>query len=575
MPASRVSQKLSGGPKAALARSNRSNEIDPTKIGSLTLNRDAIQALTIAQAKVQVTISAGGTTAVLVSEETGRQIGGLDDLAKLLGLRTFVTKEKKQSASSEAQEEVVLAAYRVNQMKVTQNPSFEPKKLDNYFVVAAKPYRNMAATIQKQLLAIMGNYHEDAGPWKKLLGMYCNGITNAISLTLGDMLEGEKEKGKMDLFLAQQGVPSYVKNKLQLKSLAISKDMDLGRILFPQDPSKGLSLTVSEWRDESLVKAQGGIMRHSEPIIRILKDEELFLELIGMSKEEFANAEDPRVQRVLKTRILVVPPYVNHKQVLEPLSRPNFRGFSLPATAMDQSRDRLSNLCAVFVRAYAFSIRMAETIPDFFDRVVEPGTVKPPDDKLGNYAKQLLQALEEGKEIKLFPKLQLLEPISAMMEWITRECKLIPNGSLYKKIERALTADKGGTAEYKAVSVEAAKAKPNLVARILDDVTTGTEKDEMRTFQEKTLSIKEKSLKTKRTVASSVLSKEAKAFLKYVGRNHSDALAISMESFFRGFYSEDIQSAAVRIAKARFDDLEESDDESSDSGDESSDEGET
>jgi len=196
MPASRVSQKLSGGPKAALARSNRSNEIDPTKIGSLTLNRDAIQALTIAQAKVQVTISAGGTTAVLVSEETGRQIGGLDDLAKLLGLRTFVTKEKKQSASSEAQEEVVLAAYRVNQMKVTQNPSFEPKKLDNSFVVAAKPYRNMAATIQKQLLAIMGNYHEDAGPWKKLLGMYCNGITNAISLTLGTCSRVKRRRGK-------------------------------------------------------------------------------------------------------------------------------------------------------------------------------------------------------------------------------------------------------------------------------------------------------------------------------------------------------------------------------------------
>lgn len=576
MPAPRVSQKLLGGPRGTLPRALRSNEIDPSKIGSITLNRDAIQALTIAQAKVQVTISAGGTTAILVSEETGRQIGGLDDLAKLLGLRSFVAKEKKASASSDVQEEILTAAFRVSEQEQAADTNFKQKKLDNSFVVAARPLRTLANTVNTHVGNLNGNYHEESQEYGKLLQGYCVGITDAIAITLGKMVRGEKEKGVMESSLLERGVPTYVRNKLQLKSLAITKDMDLSRILFPQDPSKGLSFTLAEWRSGTFVKKQGFIMRNNEALIRILNDNSLVQELVGMTAVEFANKEDPRVQRVMKTRILVVPPFADHKRVLEPLSRSNFRGFGLPQTAMDASRDRLSNLCAVFIRAYAFSVRMAETIPDFFDRITPVGTIKAPDDKLGNYAKQLLDSTENKVEIKLLPILQLTEPIRPLMEWIDRECKIIPGGDLHKKIEATLSLHGGGTPGRLSVFTnEVPKAR---LARVdmISAISTGTEKDKYKAFQKDALSIKDKSARGKKTIASSVLSKKAKTFLKTVARDHSPMLAVSMEAYFRGFYSEDIQSAAVKIAEARFDDLDdlsEIEDSSDDSEDETSDAG--
>jgi hypothetical protein len=558
MPAPRVSQKLSGGPKGTLNRRTKGPaELDPTMLGSITLNRDAIQALTIAQAKVQVTISAGGTTAILVSEETGRQIGGLDDLAKLLGLRSFVTKEKKATASSDVQTEILSAAFRASENAKASDPNFVQKKLDNSFVLAARPYRMLAGQIEVQLKALRDNYHEGSSEYKTLLTAYCNGILNAAGDTLTAMVRGEKEKGLMEAALLRHGVPAYVRNKLQLKSLAITKDMDLSRILFPQDPSKGLALSVAEWRTEGFVARQGPIMINNEGIMRIFRNRELFLELIGMTLEEFSNAEDPRVQRVLKTRILVVPPFEDHIRVLEPLSRSNFRGFGLPQTAMDQSKDRLANLCAVFVRAYAFSVRMAETIPDFFNRIVGEGVIDKPSETRGNYAKQMLQALEEMEPCSLIPKLRLKESNDALMSWIDRECKIIPNGALHQKIATALAFQGGGTPEATQMCIPTARRASVVRVDMVKPISTGAEKDLFKAFKHDALSLKEKSVKGKKTLASSVLSRQAKSFLKSIARDHSPMLAQSMEGYFRGFYSEDIQSAAVRIAEARFDDLDE------------------
>jgi hypothetical protein len=577
MPAPRVSQKLSGGKATNRPKPKGLLEIDPTKVGSLTLNRDAIQALTIAQAKVQVTISAGGTVAVLVSEETGRQIGGLDDLAKLLGLRSFVSKEKKQSASSELQDEILTAAFRASKYVEAHDPDFNQKKLDNNFVLAARPYKALAQSIDDKAKALKDNYHEGSEEFKKILLMYCSRILNATGRVLAEMVQGKKDKGLLDQFLFDEGVPLYVKNKLQLKSLAISKDMDLSRILFPQDPSKGLSLTVAEWRSLPFVKKQGWLMVNNEMIIRIIKDQNLFLELVGLSAEDFQNAEDPRSQRVNKTRILVVPPFEDHSRVLEPLSRPNFRGFGLPATAMDQSKDRLANLCAVAMRAYAFSIRMAETIPDFFDRITPPGTITAPSEKLGNYAKQMLDQIESGVEPTLLTKLRLQEALEPLMAWIDRECKIIPNGDLHKKVLAALEFQGGGTEDRSSVFVEKAQNKCTPIVDMVSPISTGAEKDAFKAFRSDALSLRDKTQKGKKTMASSVLSGPARRFLKQVARDHSHVLAQSMEAYFRGFYSEAIQAAAVRIAEARFDDLEDlsevgSSEDDSSSDDEDSDE---
>jgi len=555
MPAPRVSQKLSGGPRGQPRSNPKGTEIDPTKIGSITLNRDAIQALTIAQAKVQVTISAGGTTAVLVSEETGKQIGGLDDLAKLLSLRSFVAKETKASASSELQDEILTAAYRASDHAKSLDPTFVQKKLDNSFVLAARPYKALASIIDEKQKAFRENYHEGSEEYKKLFIFYCEQIKEAAGRVLTKMVQGEKEKGLMEHFLLELGVPTYVRNKLQLKSLAITKDMDLSRILFPQDPSKGLSFTVAEWLELSFVQKQGWLMRNNEGPMRILNDKKLFFELVGMSEDDFSNAEDPRVQRLRKLRILVVPPFEDHKRVLEPLSRSNFRGFGLPSTAMDQSKDRLANLCAVFMRAYAFSVRMAETIPDFFDRISPKGTVSAPDEKLGNYAKQLSDAIDQGAEISLYGKLRLTEPNDSLLAWIDRECKIIPGGALHKEIARVLAMRGGGTPEMTSVFSATANLKAVASVDLVSPISTGSEKDAYRAFRADALSLKEKSVKGKKSVASTVLSRGAKTFLKNVAREHSHVLAQSMEAYFRGFYSEAIQAAAVRIAEARFDDL--------------------
>lgn len=560
MPAQRqVSAKLLGGRNGKpTTRAMRTNEINPNELGSITLNRDAIQALTIAQAKVQVSISAGGTTVILVSEDTGKQIGGIDDLTKLLGLRSFVTKEKKMSASSELQTEIIAVAARASQSLKEADANFIQKKLDSSFIVAARPYKALADMIDSRIIAIRDNTHESTQGMKDILLFYAKQIDAAVAETFCLLVKGEKEKGKLDQLLFDKGVPAYVKNKLLTKSLVINRDTDLDRVLFPQDPSKGLALTPREWRDQGFVRKQGFLLRNSTFVVHVLQDDELFLELTGLSAEQLDAMEDPKVQRVVnKTRLHVIPPYEDYKRVLEPLSRPNFRGFGIPNTAMDQQRDRLANLCAVPMRAYAFSVRMAETRADFYDRILPAGTIKPVDEKLGNYAKQALDAISSGASCSLMETIRLEKNTKAMMAWVHRECKIIPGGSLDKMIKGVLIADEARDLGEIYVPPTAIPTPDSVMVDLVSSVSTGTERDLIKAFRSDTFSISEKVSSKKRTAAASVLQRGARTFLKHVAKNYSPLLATSMEAYFRGFYSEDIQSAAVRIAEARFDELDE------------------
>lgn len=561
MTAPRMNAKLMVGRNRANNPRNQIGplELDPGKLVQITLNRDAIQALTIAQAKVQVSISAGGTTAILVSEETGKQIGGLDDLTKLTSLRSFVAREKKQTASSESQEQAMLTAFRAHLAKKESDPSFTQQKLDNSYVVATKPYRTMLATLDGLQTRIKDNYGtEHTQEDKVLLANYALGVTKCIEATVAFMATGTKEKGLLDQLLFNEGIPVFIKNKLTMKSLVVTKDMDLTRVLFPSDPSKGLWLTTKEWRDEAFTRKCGPLLSNSKVILKIIQNEALFLELTGLSQEQLSNAEDPKTQRVLKQHIFVVPPFGNHDRVLNLLAKQNFRGFGLPQTAMDQSKDRLMNVCAVPLRAYAFSIRMAENLTDFWDRVFPKGTIKSPDDKLGNYAKQALDAIEGGKVCTVTSILKLEQNAGyAIMAWIHRECKIIPSGELSGKIAKALGYDKDLGVPINDTAYTGGYGKPTGRILVMKPITTAAEKEAFKTFSKETFAIKQKSAKKRGLPAASVLLNETKSFLKEIKKEHSALLAESMESYFRGFYSESIQRSAVRIARARFDELEE------------------
>jgi len=483
-------------------------------------------------------------------------MGGVDDLTRLLTLQSFVSKEKKQAASSEMLDRIHLTAYRASTIVKSEDSSFVQKKLDNAFVIATKQYQNIAQLMVQREKALGENYSQANKHLKTSLRYYILAIKKAASETISALVRGEKEKGLMDSLLFDYGVPAYVKGKLLAKSLMLGGDTDLNRVLFPQDPSRGLALTVKEWQSEPFCAKQGVLLVNSLMLIKILRNKELVAELSNLSVEQMENAEDPKSQRVLKTRMLVVPPYGDQTKILEALSRSSFRGFNLPNTAMDQSRDRLASLCAVPLRAYALSIRMAETTVDFFDRFLPAGTVVQPNEKLGNYAKQMLDAINNGTESQLLEIISLqADDTSPMKEWIERECKIVPGGDLSKKIVSVLGLTKENAEPDEPVQNEV----PTVLSIALDAVSPvsgAVEKAGLQAFQREHFAKRAKVGKKRTGQASSVLSRAAKTFLKHISKDHP-SLEEPMEAYLRGFFSIDLQQAAVALAEARFDELAE------------------
>jgi len=91
------------------------------------------------------------------------------------------------SASSDVQNKVNVSAVRAHEYLVVQEPSFEQKKLDSTFRMAAKPYRNMADQLNDRITIIGENFNEASVDYKPVLRNYCKATCAAVALTIAEI----------------------------------------------------------------------------------------------------------------------------------------------------------------------------------------------------------------------------------------------------------------------------------------------------------------------------------------------------------------------------------------------------
>jgi hypothetical protein len=572
----KIAQSTAG--KSASFRTTRDG-IVPSSIDAfhqLTLDAAMRAALTHAGAKLTVEIDASGTRVFLADARSNQLIGGPEDLQKLGTIRTFVSRERKEATAVEAAKELTQLTFLSNTVVKETQPDFVMNPVDSSFAAAMRPLQSALDQLVKNESLVTDNTSVNMRDvflpmWKT----YFHNTQAAYMDVVVALTKGTTIKGLLNQRLFERGVPDWVHARIVSKSFQLGQNEELGKFFFPADPIKGLALSLREWRDDDFLAKQGGLTVASQLLYTLVNDDELVQAICGLDDEfSFENEENPVLQRMLKTKLVVMPIHETPAKVIELGSKVR-SGFKFPNPSPDTVTGALVTLGAAVLRVYAANLQSVDLVDEYYSTIV-PGAVKRQDvTPTNNFYVQWGKAVDPSTVWR-----QIVRGGDSDMNlrrklwrWIRTELRLSETASAGKALANTLGLAEGGGLPHgcpdggKLDTKNSAHAAflltrmpdpvisdPGKIAQVLTRGLTATEIPLWMEFQTNIFRPQGRKKRQPVGLSLSPLSQQGKQLVLRV-KQLSPFVAERMTSWLRSFSDERVQLAAVRIANAEFDDL--------------------
>jgi hypothetical protein len=345
-------------------------------MSQLTVDAATKVALTAASVKLTVEIDAAGTRVFLADQRTGQLVGGPEDLSKLGGIRAFVTRERREASGIEIARVITEIAYRATNQLATNNPAYEQRALESSFGASVRPLLLTLDRLEANRIKLVDNTNpklrDQFEPW--LADMFCR-IKNAYFRHILLLTSGESKKGQLAEMLFQAGVAEFVHTKFTSQAFVLDRSQELCRVLFPQDPSKGLAFTIKEWSSIPFMRKQGRYMvRGSGALKQLICNERLIRAITKIDASiALTDESNPSVAKLLKSRVHVMPPMFELAYVTDPGSKLR-GGWKFPSPTMDTPTGAMSALGVALLRVYSANLQSVDLVGDFYHTIV-PGAV--------------------------------------------------------------------------------------------------------------------------------------------------------------------------------------------------------
>jgi hypothetical protein len=554
----------------------------PQSIGDLhrlTLDPAMKAALTHAGSKLVVEIDAAGTRVLLADSRTNQLIGGPEDLQKLGTIQAFVNRERKDATAIESVKEATqLTFLATNVVKLTQ-PDFQMRPVDSSYTAALRPLQSALEQCIENEKRISENTSQECRETFELqLKRLFHATQNAYVDTIAVLVKGESIKGVLGRNLFARGVPEWVHSRIVTKNWNLGHTEELSKFFFPNDPIKGLALSVKEWRDDDFVAKQGQLVAASQLLYTLLNDDELLRSMLGLDESvSLEDEENPVISKMLKTKAVVMPRRSTPAKVIELGSKVR-SGFKFPNPGMDTATGAIVALSTAVLRLYAANLQSVDLVDEYYSTIV-PGAVRREDvTPTNNFYVQWGNAPEPGRVwrevIRGAP--DDLNLRQKLWRWLRTELRFSEKAKAGKALADALGLNEDGSAvtEHPALT----DGKIDLAAEgiahmtLLDMPDLGVSRDEpgLATSLNRPLSAAEvplwmdfqneifrpKAGRKKQPVGLSLtpITQEGRRLLTRV-KIISPYVAERMLSWLRSFSDERLQLAAIKVANAEFDDL--------------------
>jgi hypothetical protein len=550
---------------------------------NLRLDPQMKAALTNAGAKLVVEIDVAGTHVLIADQRSGQAIGGPEDLQKMNGIRSFITRERKDSLAFETSQTLRNVAFLASAFIGAHKTGFTQPPLDSSFMATVKPILIGLEQIDKAEDKIRGNKNAAN---REVVEAYLLDQTLRIRRTYTDFIEnlvvGESSKGYLKKRLLYNGVSAYMHAKLTSPALVIEHTQDLNRVVFPADPSKGLVFTIEEWRDDDFLECQGAILSRSTIPKAMARSDSLIRALSQIPADVDLDSEDnPQVLSAMKGRLFAYPHLEDMRYLTSAGAKVKSTGWKFPIVSMGSPVGAISALGIAMLRAYSANLQTIELVDDYY-KVIVPGAVSKADvNPTNNFYAQWGNALEEGgkcsEHAEYFSGTSDEAHRARFVNWVRTELRLPVTGAAHKALFEAIGLSPNGKAA-ESVTIPAAngaEAVTSLRPRELEPapaefLVTGVSVRPGENFTRKLSEVETAQAvmfgnrvfapptarkdKSRSEAAMTKLTSRSKDLVKRVARV-SPFVANSLTAWLRSFTAERLQDAAATLAMAKFDEL--------------------
>lgn len=565
----------------------------PTTIeamSQLTVDPPTKVALTAASVKLTVEIDAAGTRVFLADQRTGQMVGGPEDLSKLGGIRAFVTRERREASGIEIARVITEIAYKASNALAFATPGYVQQPLENSYGATIRPLLLTLERLEANRVKLNDNTNvklrDDVEPF--LRDMFVR-IRNAYYEHIMLITAGESKKGQLAEKLFEHGVPELLHSKFTGQAFVLERSQELVRVLFPQDPSKGLALTVKEWRSSTFRSKLGKWLLRASAALKTLVLDDVFVRTICKIDASIGLTDEtnPLIAKLLKARVHVVPPMNDPVYVTDPGSKIR-GGWKFPSPSMETPAGALNALGIAFLRVYSANLQSVDLVGDYYATIVPDSVSRQAVTPTNNFYVQWADAEDP---LDLWVKAVTGRSNDhnlrvALWRWVRMELRLSEQGDAGKALAKGLglNADTTPVLSYRTVTrpqSPGADGKPRnpmieqvaelaLIANPMwewqseapcagpfniQSPITATEAPLVEQFN-KQIFPKRKAGKSKVAQGANLtrLGSEAKFLIESVGKL-SPTLASRITVWLRGFSDERLQAAASKLALAQFDEL--------------------
>jgi len=554
----------------------------------LILDAAMSAALTRSGTKLVIEMDAGGTRVLLADQRTSQLVGGPEDLQRLGTIRAFVNRERKEATAVEAARDVTQLAFLAEKISKDESPGFEMKPVDNSYGAALRPLHAVLQITEENRKKVSDNTSETMRTvFEPELNRLFTGIANAYTDTITALTQGRSIKGLLKQRLFEEGVPEWAHSRFTAKTFSLDRTGDLGKVFFTTDPTKGLALSVKEWRNDEFLAKQGLLVEASNLAYTLINNDELVRAITGIADNvPLESEENPQVAKLLGAKLVVMPPVHSAATVIE-LGSKSKSGFKFPTPSMDTVTGAIVALSTALLRVYAANLQSVDLVDDYYatiaPRAVRREDVTPTNNFYVQWGKMADPSAIWSNAIRGGGKGMNLR--SCVWRWIRMELRLSEEAKAGKALALALRLDEDGAVPdegvgsgnvvltddpkgllLKPLPPQARKpedlVKPNKSVNLLRELKD-TELPFWTQFQERVFPPAAGKKRNPVGVALTPLTPQGKVLLNRV-KQISPYVAGRMLSWLRSFSDERLQLAAVSVTNAEFDDIFSSLDEEED-----------
>jgi hypothetical protein len=490
-------------------------------------------------------------------------------------MRTFITREKKETLALETAAELGLTAFRASNLLKGKHPTFQQPALDGAYVAAVRPLLKMIDHFGEVGLKIKDNINPDrAKQVKPTLLAFVVKCRNAYFDVILAHTAGQAKKGQLNEALRRRGVPEYVHSKFTGSGFVLDRSQELLRVLFPQDPSKGLYLTFSEWRDvEFLGKLDSWLLENSGVIWSLVQKDELIRPLCQLEGNiSLTDETNPAIARLQKARVPVVPPAKDASSVTNVGAKLR-QGWKFPSPSMDSPYGAVTALGVAMLRVYSANLQSVDLIGDYYATIV-PGAVSKAALSPTNNLYVQWAAADDPTSVWLgvISGTEVKEDLRrALFRWLRTELRLSEVGAVGKALKASLGLPNSYQPDHphvvEAMMVSLPKEKSD---RTEDEVLeirgkiTAEEKLPVEKFQKQYFPRPklERKKKGQGLMALTPLQSAGKQLIAQVKSTVSIPLSERVTEWLRSFSEPRLQNAAAKMLSASFDSVFLEDEES-------------